>query len=90
MKKDLLLVSPDLSEGNGTGPVPVGLLDTSSGGGFGTSCFSGCLSSDWPLAQYQRGDNESLRCFRGAFPPVDFRAVCLVRAIVLIGCWGWK
>jgi hypothetical protein len=26
-----------------------------------------------------RGD---IRCFRGAFPPVDFRAVCLVRAIV--------
>lgn len=24
----------------------------------------------------------NLRCFRGAFPPVDFRAVCLVRAIV--------
>jgi hypothetical protein len=22
------------------------------------------------------------RCFRGALPPVDFRAVCLVRAIV--------
>lgn len=23
-------------------------------------------------------------CFRGAFPPVDFRAVCLVRAIFVI------
>jgi histone H3 len=23
-------------------------------------------------------------CFRGALPPVDFRAVCLVRAIFLI------
>jgi hypothetical protein len=23
------------------------------------------------------------RCFRGAFPPVDFRAVCFVRAIVI-------
>jgi hypothetical protein len=27
-------------------------------------------------------------CFRGAFPPVDFRAVCLVRAIVR-GSRGW-
>ena len=26
-------------------------------------------------------------CFRGAFPPVDFRAVCLVRAIVDVW-WG--
>jgi len=23
-------------------------------------------------------------CLRGAFPPVDFRAVCLVRAILLL------
>jgi len=23
-------------------------------------------------------------CLRGAFPPVDFRAVCLVRAIVVV------
>ena len=31
-------------------------------------------------------------CFRGAFPPVDFRAVCLVRAIVLeLGlCESWS
>ena len=25
-----------------------------------------------------------LTCLRGAFPPVDFRAVCLVRAMVLL------
>ena len=37
-----LLVSPDLTEGDGTGPVPVGLLDTAGitgrgglSGGFG-------------------------------------------------------
>ena len=28
-----LLVPPDLTEGHGTGPVPVGLLHTSGGGG---------------------------------------------------------
>lgn len=28
------------------------------------------------------------RCFRGAFPPVDFRAVCFVRAIVVELGWG--
>ena len=42
-----LLVSPDLSEGDGTGPVPVGLLDTT---GSGTtrlgSGLSGSLGSD--------------------------------------------
>jgi hypothetical protein len=27
----------------------------------------------------------ALTCLRGAFPPVDLRAVCLVRAIVVIG-----
>jgi hypothetical protein len=46
MRKDLLLVSPDLSEGNGTGPVPMGLLDTSSGGGFGSSGLSGSLGGN--------------------------------------------
>ena len=31
-------------------------------------------------------------CFLGAFPPVDLRAVCLVRAILIYyGDWGgWK
>ena len=43
---DLLLVSPDLSEGNGTGPVPVGLLDTSSGGGLGSGGLPGSFGSD--------------------------------------------
>jgi hypothetical protein len=28
-KLDLLLIPPNLSQGDGTGPVPVGLLDTS-------------------------------------------------------------
>ena len=27
-------------------------------------------------------------CLRGAFPPVDLRAVCLVRAMLLVLCAG--
>jgi hypothetical protein len=43
-KEDILLVSPDLSKGNGTGPVPVRLLDTSSSGtGLGSSGLSRSL-----------------------------------------------
>jgi len=44
--KDLLLVSPDLSEGDGTGPVPMGLLDTSSGSGLGSCGLPGSLGGD--------------------------------------------
>ena len=46
MREDLLLVSPDLSEGNGTGPVPVGLLDTSSGSRLGSSGLPGSLGGN--------------------------------------------
>jgi hypothetical protein len=46
MRKDLLLVSPDLSEGDGTGPVPVGLLDTSSGCGLSAGGLPGSLGGD--------------------------------------------
>ena len=38
-----LLVSPDLSQGDGTGPVPVGLLDASGGGGALASGLGGQL-----------------------------------------------
>jgi len=45
-----LLVSPDLTEGHGTGPVSVGLLDSSGGrsrlpGGLGGELLPGSLSS---------------------------------------------
>lgn len=43
---DSLLVSSDFSESNGTGPVPVGLLDTSSSSRLGASVLSGSLGSD--------------------------------------------
>ena len=42
-----LLVSPDLSKGDGTGPVPVRLLDTTGGGTGGLGCgLSGGLGGD--------------------------------------------
>ena len=45
-----LLVPPDLTEGDGTGPVPVGLLDTAGGGcgfasGLGGQLLPGGLAS---------------------------------------------
>ena len=45
-----LLVPPDLTEGHGTGPVPVGLLDTAGGGcglagGLGGQLLPGGLAS---------------------------------------------
>jgi hypothetical protein len=47
LKEDLLLVSPDLSEGNGTGPVPVGLLDTTGSSTSSLGCgLSGSLGGD--------------------------------------------
>jgi len=45
-----LLVAPDLTESHGTGPVPVGLLDTAGGGcalasGLGGQLFPGGLAT---------------------------------------------
>ena len=44
-----LLVTTDLTESYGTGPVPVGLLDTSCGRGRFASCLGGELLA-WGLA----------------------------------------
>jgi len=63
-----LLVLADLTKRDGTGAVPVRLLDA-AGGGRG-------------LARRLGGE-----LLAGALPPVDLRAVCLVRAI-LRGAWG--
>jgi hypothetical protein len=60
-----LLVSTDLTEGDSSGTITVGLLHTSCVGA-GLTC---CLGAS---------------CLRGALPPVDLRAVCLVRAMVII------
>ena len=58
-----LLVATDLAQGDGSGPVTVGLLDAAGrrralAAAFVASCY-------------------------GAFPPVDLRAVCFVRAIAV-------
>ena len=44
-----LLVTTDLTESHGTGPVPVGLLDASCGRGGFASCLGGKLLA-WGLA----------------------------------------
>ena len=44
-----LLVAADLAEGDGAGPVPVGFLDTTSGGGGLAGCLGGeCLAGALP------------------------------------------
>ena len=53
--RDSLLVSSDFSESNCTGPVPVGLLDTTGSGTRLGSGLSGSLGSDYDkLALKQR------------------------------------
>ena len=84
-----LLVATDLTERDGTGAVAVGLLDAAGRGGR----LAGSLGGDCSVSgrgkeggRWARGD---LRCLRGALPPVDLRAVCLVRAIVnVVECVG--
>ena len=51
-----LLVTPDLTESDGTGPVPVGLLDTTSGRLVG----SGLLGAGGDLARGLGGDCKSV------------------------------
>ena len=60
-----LLVLADLAESDGTGPVAVGLLDATGGGGGLASRLGGELLA-------------------GGLASVDLRAVCLVRAMVLV------
>jgi hypothetical protein len=36
------------------------------------------------FSQRHKHVNTQVTCFRGAFPPVDLRAVCFVRAIAMI------
>jgi hypothetical protein len=44
-------------------------------------------NDQYDIQAWDIGGIDNSRCFRGAFPPVDFRAVCLVRAIVTGGQW---
>ena len=53
---------------------------------LGLACALFCLTFV-SSAQAQSGDFLAAlvaSCFRGAFPPVDLRAVCFVRAIVFV------
>jgi hypothetical protein len=68
-----LLVSADFTECNCTWSVTMRLLHTSSSGRS--------LASSLELVVYTLVAS----CFRGALPPVDLRAVCLVRAIAEFG-----
>ena len=81
-----LLVPTDLTESDGTRPEAMGLLDT-AGRGL-------CVAKGWQGA-HRRVEGGSLTgavlraalaasCLRGALPPVDLRAVCLVRAIAVV------
>ena len=73
-----LLVPPDLSQGDGTGPVPVGLLDASGGGGALASGLggqllprglaSGRLTGGLLGTSHVNGSDET----DGAFPPTLF------------------
>jgi len=69
------LVTTDFTEGDGTGAVTMGLLDTS-----GSVYVSVRLQKrTYVGADFLAALDAS--CLRGALPPVDLRAVCLVRAI---------
>ena len=81
----------DLPQGNSTRPVAVWLLHSASGRG-GLPCRLGgqLLPKEEQTISYQQILCKILHL--GAFPPVDFRAVCLVRAIVylfVVVIWNW-
>ena len=82
-----LLVSADLTKSDGTGSVSVRLLDTSSGGGrFSCSLLKRSYVSAMVgvllVGKTEKNVTLVASCLRGALPPVDLRAVCLVRAIL--------
>ena len=87
-----LLVFSDFTKSHGSRSVAVGLLDTPSSGCGLASGLGLQGRKKETLVENQRTtacDNFQLfnglrtaSCLRGAFPPVDLRAVCLVRAMV--------
>ena len=75
----IISLPPDLPESNCARPVAVGLLDTPSCRSR-LPCSLGCQLLP---AKGREHYKMVLRWdYLGAFPPVDFRAVCLVRAMV--------
>ena len=70
----------DLPQGNSTRPVAVGLFHSaSSRGGLPCGLSGQLLPKEEQGIRYRPILDKILHL--GAFPPVDFRAVCLVRAI---------
>ena len=70
-----LLVTTDFTKGDGTGAITMGLLDTSrSRVRLASRRLESYVGADFLAAL-------DASCLRGALPPVDLRAVCLVRAI---------
>lgn len=86
-----LLVATNFTESDGSRAETMGLLDTTSRGWLQVVEF-GSLKE----RTIQVLTAEVLRdlvafaasCLRGALPPVDLRAVCLVRAIGVVGGGG--
>ena len=95
-KVGTLLVTTDLTKGDSSGTVTVGLLDSSSGRGRLTGSLQNKSRKSMALVVRRSVSQVSTlyhslflltlvaNCLRGAFPPVDLRAVCLVRAILIV------
>ena len=79
-----LRVATNFTEGDGTGAEAMRLLDTTGRGCSGSLACSGLGSEllTGGLALKRKSENgEVLEDGKGNLPPVDLRAVCLVRAI---------
>ena len=84
------LVTTDLAKSNGTGTETMRFLDTAGCSSLAFRTLSASLQM-WSKGIAQIHTGAVLRaaleasCLRGALPPVDLRAVCLVRAIAIRG-----
>ena len=87
-----LLVAPNFTESDSSGPEPVRLLNTTrrirrrrlACLRLGCELFTRGLACGCCKIMRKRENLEE------HLPPVDLRAVCLVRAIVVVvGCWRW-
>ena len=80
-----LLVATDLAESDGSRPEAVRLLNTTSRSlrkGVRIKRKNQARIRKLTAAVDLRAADLAASCLRGALPPVDLRAVCLVRAIV--------
>lgn len=78
-----LLVATDLTESDGSGLVAVRLLDTTGTRGGLPGSLGGKPWRHVSGLRWCERQNGSTHCLRGALPPVDLRAVCLVRAMLV-------